>query len=70
MTWYWQSGSDVGSKKNDRPDCIHHVVAPDGTLWRRWNNDKDWWRFDPKGGVQKGNKFKNKINRLRRKLGV
>ena len=70
MIWYWREGDGYGSKPNDKPDCINHVVDKEGTIWRNWDGNKDWWRLDPKTGVEKGFKYKSKVNRLRRKLGV
>ena len=74
VTWYWKDGDGVGSKPGDRPDCIAHITDADGQIWRRWNDDADWWRVpksikDDKSGF-KGNKFKSKINKNRKKLGV
>ena len=73
LIWHWKDGDGVGSKPSDNRDCIAHIVDSEGTMWRRWNDDKDWWRVqDIKADKKaaKGFKFKSKVNRMRRKLGV
>lgn len=73
LTWYWQSGDgSVGSKKDPVTDneCTDHVVSPDGTIWRSWGGEADWWRLKTSKSMVKGFKHKAKVNRLRRKLGV
>lgn len=73
LVWYWKSGNEVKSKPNDSPDCIAHIVDAEGVMWRRWNDDADWWRVqaikDDKSGV-KGFKFKSKYNRMAKKVGL
>lgn len=69
LNWYWQQGSEVGSKKGDK-SCISHLTDSEGTMWRNWSNDKDWWRLPDPKHLLKGFKFKYKVNRNRRKLGV
>ena len=68
MQWHWGKGAE-NSKQNDKPDCIHHIVDKEGQIWRRWNDDKDWWRFNA-DSTTKGNALKGKINRLKRKFGA
>lgn len=73
IVWHWKEGSEVKSKRNDSPDCIAHVVDPDGKMWRRWNKDADWWgvqdiKADKKAA--KGFKYKSKFNRTAKKLGL
>ncbi|KNG93565.1 hypothetical protein ATO11_10130 [Pseudaestuariivita atlantica] len=73
LTWFWKEGSGVGSKPGDRPNCIAHVTDAEGNIWRRWNDDTDWWRLQPikdDTKAKKGNAFKGKISRMRRKLNV
>ena len=73
LVWYWKDGSDVKSKKQDKTDCIAHVIDADGKMWRRWNDDADWWTAhaikDDKSGA-KGFKFKSKFNRTAKKFGL
>lgn len=73
LVWYWKQGDGVGSKPADKKNCIAHVTDAEGQMWRRWNNDADWWRVkaikDDKS-ASKGFKFKSKVNKLRRKLDV
>lgn len=72
VVWHWKENGEPKSKEGDQ-DCIAHVTAPDGQIWRRWNDDKDWWRSqdikDDKNAV-KGFKFKGKFNRTKKKNGV
>lgn len=70
IIWYWPDGDGYGSKPQDRPDCISHVTDPDGVIWRKWDNDKDWWKLEGSKNLTKGFKFKSKVNRMRKKLGV
>ncbi|MGB3245355.1 MAG: DUF995 domain-containing protein [Sulfitobacter sp.] len=68
MSWYWPKGDKtVGSKVEDTK-CIAHLVDAQGTIWRNWEEDNDWWRMD----VDKKKRFelKGKVTRLRRKLNV
>lgn len=73
LVWYWKDGDQVKSKKEDSRDCISHIVDADGKMWRRWNDDADWWSVqsikDDKSG-SKGFKFKSKYNQTARKLGL
>lgn len=68
MRWHWGKGEGK-SKQNDAPDCMHHIVDETGQIWRRWNSDKDWWRLNA-DSLKKGNAFKGKTNRMKRKFGV
>ena len=73
LVYYWKKGDGVGSKPNDKQECISHVTDAEGQIWRRWNNDPDWWRLTPikdDKRAAKGFKFKSKVKRLRKKLGV
>ncbi len=73
LVWYWKQGDGVGSKPADKKDCIAHVTDAEGQMWRRWNDDADWWRVKPIKGdksAAKGFKLKSKVNRTRKKLGV
>lgn len=69
LKWYWPEGSGVGSKMGNKT-CISHLVDAEGTMWRNWTNDKDWWRLPDPKHLLKGFKFKGKVNRNRRKLGL
>lgn len=66
MQWHWGEG-ESNSKQNDKPDCIQHVVDTEGQIWRRFGDDKDWWRFGP-DSVGKGNTLKRQTNKLKRKF--
>lgn len=68
MQWHWGKGEGK-SKRNDEPDCIDHIVDKDGQIWRRWNDDKDWWKFSD-DSVDKGHTLKRKTNKLKRKFGL
>lgn len=76
LTWYWPDGGGVGS--SDKPvtaeNCDDIALAPDGMLWARWVKEKNksdaWWRLNDSDNIDKGNKYKRKFDRLRRKLGV
>lgn len=72
LTWYWPEGDGVGSKTNPvrKQDCHSHVIDTNGEVWRHWDGGPDWWRFENTSNMSKGFKFKSRINRLRRKLGV
>jgi hypothetical protein len=72
LTWYWPKGDGLGSKSKPVTDkeCDDHLVSKDGTLWRSWGGEPDWWKFHSNPNRVKGFKYKSKINRLRKKLGV
>ena len=76
LAWYWPQGGGYGTKPAEvtNEQCNEAVVAPDGTLLIRWLGEPDkadgWWRPGKSNSIVKGNAFKNKINRLRRKMGV
>lgn len=72
VKWYWKEDGAVKVHQG-KIDCIAHVTDPEGQIWRRWNDDADWWRLqdikkDKKAA--KGFKFKNKFERTRKKKGV
>lgn len=67
MTWYWKEGDGYGSKKDG--GCVRHLVDADGTMWRKWDSDPEWWRFNEER-TPKGFKYKNKVNRLRKQLKI
>lgn len=73
LVFYWKKGTEVKSKPNDTPDCIAHIVDANGKMWRRWNDDAEWWSVqtvkDDKS-ASKGFKFKSKFNRTSKKLGL
>lgn len=69
MTYYWNEGGSVSSKKEPR-ECMSHLVDSDGQLWVNWTGYSDWWRFDAKKSVAKGFKYKQKHQRLVKKLGL
>jgi len=68
MHWHWGKG-EGNSKRNDEQDCINHIVDKEGQIWRRWNDNKDWWRFDAES-VVKGDTLKRKKNKLKRSFGL
>jgi hypothetical protein len=73
LVFYWKDGAEVKSKPNDSPDCIAHIVDANGKMWRRWNDDADWWSLQDikaDNGASKGFKFKSKFNRTSKKLGL
>lgn len=73
LVWYWKDGDSVGSKPADKKDCIAHVTDAEGQMWRRWNDDADWWRVQPIKKDKKadnGRKLNSKIKRARKKIGV
>jgi len=72
IVWYWKKDGEAKSKKSNK-DCIAHVTDADGNMWRRWNDDKDWWRvksIKEDKNAAKGFKFKSKFNRTKKKNGV
>ena len=77
LTWYWREG-DGSTKSNYKPvsdrNCDDISLAPDGSLWARWVHEKNesnaWWRLNGSESIKKGNKFKGKVNRMRRQLGL
>lgn len=69
LIWYWPQGKGVGSKPQDKKECVAHLMDANGNIWRNWNNDKDWWQLGPKDMI-KGFKLKRKVKRLRKKLSV
>ena len=70
LVFYWDENGETKSQPQERnPDCIYHVVDPNGQVWHRWEDDTEWWRGFSDNLV-KGFKYKGKIRRLRRKLDV
>lgn len=68
LNWYWPEGGSVGTKAEEEK-CVEHVVDSNGTVWRSWPDDADWWRFNDKN-TPKGFKHKRKVNQMRKKLKV
>jgi len=72
VVWHWRKDGQARSEEGKK-DCIAHITDAEGTIWRRWNDDKDWWRLqsvkEDKKAV-KGFKFKSKFNRTKKKSGV
>lgn len=69
LTWYWPEGDSRGSKP-DNLGCIEHVVAPDGTIWRSWPDENEWWSMSGDDSLVKGDKFKSKKRKNSKKLGL
>lgn len=72
LVWYWKDNDEIKSKKN-AADCIAHIVDAEGTMWRRWNDDADWWRVqDIKSDKNASKRFKHqsKFNRAKKKIGL
>lgn len=72
LVWYWKEDGQTKTHKGDQ-GCIAHLTDAEGTIWRRWNDDKDWWRLQPikdDKKASKGFKFKSKFNRTKKKKGV
>jgi len=73
LIWSWKKGSEVVTKPAREKHCIAHVTDADGQIWRRWNDDADWWRVRPiseDDNAFKGFKLKSKIRRAKKKIGV
>jgi len=66
LNWYWPQGDGTVGTKTDQKNCTYHLVDSDGTIWRRWQDDQEWWKI----GDTKGFKYKRQIRRLRKKLNV
>ena len=70
LIWYWREGNETKSQPQEKKvDCIHHVVDRNGQVWHNWEGDSDWWNGFA-GNMDKGFKYKRKVRRLRKKLGV
>jgi hypothetical protein len=69
LTWYWSAGDGVGSKK-DAKDCISHVTDPQGVIWRKFENDADWWKVENSKSFVEGFKMKSKVSKMRRKVSL
>lgn len=72
VIWRWMENGALKTHEGKK-DCIAHVTDAEGQIWRRWNDDKDWWRVqDIKSdkNAASGFKFKSKFTRTRKKKGV
>ncbi|WP_291734551.1 DUF995 domain-containing protein [Leisingera sp. F5] len=67
MNWYRAKDGEVASKEK-KEECVSHVTAEDGIVWRSWPDDREWWKATNSPSLEKGFKFKSKVKRLRRKL--
>ncbi|WP_264213468.1 DUF995 domain-containing protein [Leisingera thetidis] len=69
LTWYWSVDGQLTSKEGEE-ECISHLTAEDGIVWRSWPKDREWWKATNSASLEKGFKLKSKIRRLRKKLKV
>lgn len=73
LVFYWKDKGKIKSKKQEKKECISHVVDANGKMWRSWNDDAEWWTAhavkDDKN-ASKGFKYKSKFNRTARKFGL
>ncbi|WP_193747566.1 DUF995 domain-containing protein [Leisingera sp. ANG-M7] len=69
MTWYHSKDGALIAKEGEE-ECISHLQAADGIVWRSWPKDREWWKATNSVSLEKGFKFKSKIRRLRKKLKV
>jgi len=70
LVFYWkENGTTKSQPQENNPDCIYHVVDPNGQIWHRWEGDSEWWR-GISGNLVKGFKYKSKIRRMRKQLDV
>ncbi|MBY6065496.1 DUF995 domain-containing protein [Leisingera aquaemixtae] len=69
LTWYWAKNGERLSEPGEE-ECISHLTAADGIVWRSWPKDREWWKATNSASLEKGFKFKSKIRRLRKKLKV
>lgn len=71
MTFYFEKNGQVNSRHSDEKGCIHHVVDPDGTIWRSFEDNNNWGRLPAAGEREnevKGNKYKSKFNRMKKAM--
>ena len=66
LNWYWPNGADGVGTKIEPQSCTYHLVDANGTMWRRWQDDAEWWKPNDASGF----KFKRHITRLRKELNV
>ncbi|MCA0929031.1 DUF995 domain-containing protein [Ruegeria profundi] len=69
IIWHWPEGESIRSK-SDGVVCIEHVVAPDGSIWRSWPDESEWWSMSGDRGLLKGDRFKSQKKRRARKMGL